>query len=171
MTRSTRLCHLCHKNATSCLCSSYYGSSRNKEYVTYKRALFSTHVGRRYLDNATIGKRLRCQQREPCQDFPSYPSQSAISRGESPGSQNNGLRVQAVIHDMTTSFLRNNSLHQSGLNSDDIAGRNYVSSRQSDHTTGPQTPEFDKVLLQVISSKEKGGGYMPHSGRKGPLST
>ena len=167
-TRSLRQCRYCYKCVTECMCSSFYESSRNKEYVTYKRALFSTHVGRRYLDNATVSKRLRCQQREPCQDFPSYPSQSAISRGESPGSQNNGLRVQAVIHDMTTSFLRNNSLHQSGLNSDDIAGRNYVSSRQSDHTTGPQTPEFDKVLLQVISSKEKGGGVYAPFWTKGP---
>ena len=160
-TRSLRQCRYCYKCFTKCMCSSFYESSRNKEYVTYKRALFSTHVGRRYLDNATVGKRAHCQQREPCQIIPSHPSQLAISRSESPGSQNNGLRVQAVTYDMTTSILRNNFLQQSGLNSGDFAGRDYASSRQKGLTTGPQTPEFDKVLLQVIPSKEKGGGIRP----------
>ena len=53
-TRSLRQCRYCYKCFTECMCSSFYESSRNKEYVTYKRALFSTHVGRRYLDSATI---------------------------------------------------------------------------------------------------------------------
>ena len=168
-TRSMRQCRYCYKCFTKCMCSSFYESSRNKECVTYKRALFAKHVGKRYLDDATVGERLHYKQREPCQNFSSLsPRQLAIVRNESPGSQNDRLRVQAVNCNTTTSVLENDFLQHSGLSSGECAGRDYISSRQGRHTAGPQTPGYDRVPTQVIPSKEKGGGVYVPFWTKGP---